>query len=279
MQQLAELFTEAGGRQVRTYIQSGNVVFSASPASVKTLPDKVTRKIADRLGFRAIVLLRTAEQFQKIASSNPFLASGADPRHLHVAFLVDRPAARAVNSLDQNRSPGDSFSVLGHEIFLLLPNGVSKSRLTNDYFDTALGTTSTLRNWRTVLALRDLTPSQTEKTRKMTPAGFRRIALNLPGTREGAHMDHPDFRVQGKIFATLFSRDESDWGMVKLKPNQQREFVKANAGIFEPSPGAWGRQGCTQFLLSRLDRKMLKEALFTAWRNAAPPELIEDLDA
>jgi hypothetical protein len=95
----------------------------------------------------------------------------------------------------------------------------------------------------------------------ITIAEFRRIALSMPEASEGAHMGHPDFRMKGKIFATLFWRDE-DWGMVKLKPEQQRRFVAANPGVFEPVKGGWGRRGATQV---RLDGGSAREShLFRA---------------
>ncbi len=114
----------------------------------------------------------------------------------------------------------------------------------------------------------------------MTVAQFRRIALSLPQATEGAHMGHPDFRVKGKIFATLFRRDDLDWGMVKLKPEQQRQFVKSQPAIFEPVKGGWGRQGCTQVQLDAVDKTTLpavRSALLTAWCNTAPKRLVEGL--
>lgn len=114
----------------------------------------------------------------------------------------------------------------------------------------------------------------------MTVAQFRRIALSMPQAAEGAHMGHPDFRVKGKIFATIFCRDDLDWGMVKLKPEQQREFVEAKPGVFQPVKGGWGRQGCTQVSLRSVDKKTLptlQSAMFAAWCNTAPKRLVEEL--
>jgi len=156
MRDLAAIFTEAGCTNVRTYIQSGNVVFSADPGCAKRLPDLVPQRIADRFGFRPPLMLRTADELRKVATGNPFLKSDADVGSLHVAFLADLPPKRCVAALDQRRSPGDSFKVRGREIFLYLRSGVAGSKLTNDYFDSTLGTTSTLRNWRTVLKLLDI---------------------------------------------------------------------------------------------------------------------------
>jgi len=110
----------------------------------------------------------------------------------------------------------------------------------------------------------------------MTIADFRRIALALPHATESAHMGHPDFRVNGKIFATLLPRDDEDWGMVNLKPEQQRQFVEAHPGVFEPVKGGWGRRGATQVRLRAVDKPTLRSALLTAWLNTAPKRLVEE---
>src|SRR5438874_78069 len=109
----------------------------------------------------------------------------------------------------------------------------------------------------------------------MTPAAFRRLALNLPASIESAHMNHPDFRVGGKIFATL-GPDES-WGMVKLTPQQQAEFIRAHPKAFEPINGAWGRRGCTKVILKAATKTTLTPALIAAWRNTAPDDLSDEL--
>jgi hypothetical protein len=100
----------------------------------------------------------------------------------------------------------------------------------------------------------------------MTRDHFRRIALDLPGAVEGAHMGHPDFRTNGRIFATL--APDGYKGMVKLTPPQQKAFVDANGEVFTPASGAWGRQGCTMVVLARLDEEVLGEAMTLAWQNA-----------
>jgi hypothetical protein len=106
----------------------------------------------------------------------------------------------------------------------------------------------------------------------LTPAEFRTLALALPKTEQRRHMNHPDFRVLGKIFATLGYPDKR-YGMVKLTPAQQEEFVAANPAAFSPVRGAWGRQGCTSVFLGKVTKRALQEALLAAWRNYAPAEL------
>lgn len=101
----------------------------------------------------------------------------------------------------------------------------------------------------------------------MTADDFRRLALSLPDVMESAHMGHPDFRVNGRIFATLQYPDEH-WGMVKLSPEEQHGFARTNPEAFIPVKGAWGRQGSTSVRLEAVGAAELEEALQSAWRKA-----------
>ncbi len=111
----------------------------------------------------------------------------------------------------------------------------------------------------------------------MTPDGFRRIALSLPEAIESAHMGHPDFRVGGRIFATLGSPDAAH-GMVKLKPEQQELFMRVAPDVFAPAKGGWGRAGSTLVALRRARIATLRDAMVAAWRNRAPKRLAATLD-
>jgi hypothetical protein len=111
----------------------------------------------------------------------------------------------------------------------------------------------------------------------MTPDYFRELALSLPEATESAHMNHPDFRVGGKIFATLGAPDE-EHGMVKLKPEEQKLFVRTEPDVFRPVNGAWGRQGCTYVTLAKASEPTVRQALIAAWRNTAPKKLAQELD-
>jgi len=102
----------------------------------------------------------------------------------------------------------------------------------------------------------------------MTADGFRKLALSFPDTAESAHMRHPDFRVRGKIFATLGYPSER-WGMVKLTPAQQTKFVLAHPDVFVPANGAWGRAGSTTVNLRAAREAVLLPALDAAWGNLA----------
>jgi hypothetical protein len=108
----------------------------------------------------------------------------------------------------------------------------------------------------------------------MTAKQFRRMALSLAEVEERGHMDHPDFRVGGKIFATLGYPDKS-WGMVKLAPEQQRVYVLANPAVFVPANGAWGLQGSTLVRLKPANADQLDEAMTAARLGRTPKEIIE----
>lgn len=99
----------------------------------------------------------------------------------------------------------------------------------------------------------------------MTLDQFRRIALKLDGAIENSHMGHPDFRANGRIFATLHPDGET--GMVKLTPEQQKDFMELDSHAFSPSSGAWGRQGCTDVRLNSVSEEQLGEAITLAWQG------------
>ncbi|MBI1826131.1 MAG: DUF1697 domain-containing protein [Planctomycetes bacterium] len=156
MRELAAMFAKADCADVRTYIQSGNVIFTASPKCAKMLPKLMAEQIEHRFGFHVPVIIRSADELQRVATKNPFLRRDIEPDQCHVAFLANTPNKADAAELDPRRSPGDSFMIQGQEIYLHLPKGVAKSKLTNAYFDSKLRTVSTVRNWRTVLKLIEL---------------------------------------------------------------------------------------------------------------------------
>jgi hypothetical protein len=106
----------------------------------------------------------------------------------------------------------------------------------------------------------------------MTADQFRRLALSMPEASEVGHMGHPDFRVGGKIFATLGYPDEA-WGMLKLTPEQQEAVMAAEPDVFVPVKGAWGRRGATTVCLREARARSLRVAMGAAWGNVAPAKL------
>ena len=148
-------FETAGCERVRTYIQSGNVVFEAPAARAR----RAIRTLSDTLagvGLDVPVVSRTAGELAAAVAANPLLDEGGDPAHLHVGFLVGTPTPARAGALDPDRSPPDRFRLVGRELFLSCPNGMARTKLTSAYLDTTLGTVTTIRNWRTTRALLEL---------------------------------------------------------------------------------------------------------------------------
>jgi uncharacterized protein (DUF1697 family) len=161
MKDLVSMFIQAGCHNVRTYIQSGNVIFDAPPNVTARLPESIAAQIKNRFECRTQVILRTAEEVRDVVQNNPFIQAAVPEHTLHTLFLPDLPASSNIHLLDPRRSPPDEFIVRGREIYLRLPHGVARTKLTNSYFDSKLGTTGTLRNWRTVLRLAELVRTKT----------------------------------------------------------------------------------------------------------------------
>jgi uncharacterized protein (DUF1697 family) len=159
MRDLAAMFEDVGCTNVRTYIQSGNVLFDAPASQIRRLPACICERIRKDFGYNVPVIMRSADELAATVRSNPFAKKGADEKLLHVMFLADPPKPALVRQLDAHRSPPDEFRVKGREIYLYLPNGVAKTKLTNAYFDSKLATISTSRNWRTVNKLLELAKS------------------------------------------------------------------------------------------------------------------------
>jgi len=160
-EELVGLFEEVGCDRVRTYIQSGNVVYRAGSHLTKAVPAAVVAAIERDYGFSVPVVTRTAAELAAVVAAelaavveeNPFVVGGEDPKTLHVAFLADRPSVTQVSQLDPSLSPGDQFVVSGREVYLHCPNGLARTKFTNAYLDSTLGTVSTMRNWKTVNVL------------------------------------------------------------------------------------------------------------------------------
>ncbi len=156
---LVGIFSELGCKDVCTYIQSGNVLFSASKTIAAKLESAVESAIGTELGLRIPVLVRSAAEFSEAVAANPFPEAVDSPRQLHLVFLKDKPEAEAVASLDPDRSAPDRFVVADRHIYMHLGRSAADTKLTNAYFDARLKTVSTARNWNTVKTLQDLLQS------------------------------------------------------------------------------------------------------------------------
>ena len=154
MNQLRNSFEALGFEQVKTYIQSGNVVFRAGKLSTVTLSRKVEAKILNDFGFAVSVISRTQDEMEKTIQDNPFLKErGIDQTKLHVTFLSEAPAPAALKKMQALIAAPDQSRCAGKEIYFYLPNGVSQSSLWKTPWERALSVVTTMRNWKTVSSL------------------------------------------------------------------------------------------------------------------------------
>jgi uncharacterized protein (DUF1697 family) len=156
MAELTKLLTTIGHEDIVTYIQSGNIVFRSATRKPGEIEREIETRIADTFGLKIAVVLRTRAELSAIAAASPFLDVESSFTKLHVVFLRSKPRAASVAHLDPDRSPGDRFVVSGREIYLHMPGGSARTKLTLDYFERKLGVDATARNWNTLLRLRDL---------------------------------------------------------------------------------------------------------------------------
>jgi uncharacterized protein (DUF1697 family) len=148
-------FEKAGCRNVRTYIQSGNVLFEAPPGVATALQAEIPKAILGGEGLTVPVVLRTLAELAAIVKGNPF-AKEPDEKILAVAFLTTKPSPVQCAALDPNRSPGDTFDAREREIYMHCPSTLGRTKLTTAYFDRVLEQTTTIRNWATTKKLHAL---------------------------------------------------------------------------------------------------------------------------
>lgn len=153
MADLKRVYLDLGFDDVETYIRSGNVVFSSDDR-----PDRVRRRIedgiAERLGLSLDVVVRTHDEVADVVERNPF--TRADPKHLHVVFLAEPAAERLTARLAEEDFGTDEYAADGREIYLHLPNGFGRSRLATRMSALRSPVVGSVRNWRTVGKLRDM---------------------------------------------------------------------------------------------------------------------------
>ncbi len=156
MNRLRELLTGLDYQNVRTYIQSGNILFETQESDEAAISGSIQVSIEEQFEIATPVILRRSDEFAKIVASSPFDALATAPDKLQVMFLSAIPDANRVANLEPDRSPGDSFVVQDREIYMHLPRGAARTKLTLDYFEPALGVTATARNWKTVNRLAEM---------------------------------------------------------------------------------------------------------------------------
>src|SRR6266700_1107293 len=150
MENLRASFEALGFRRVRSYVQSGNVIFEAAK-TLDNLSVIIGKKILGDYGFSVPVILRTADEVKKIVSGNPFLnEKGIDSSKLHVTFLSAVTSEAALAKLDTLNENPDQFRIKGREVYLYCPNGYGRIKLSNAAFEKLLSVEATTRNWKTV---------------------------------------------------------------------------------------------------------------------------------
>jgi uncharacterized protein (DUF1697 family) len=161
MTELKALYEALGLANVRTYVQSGNVVFESTQRDASRLSSAIEAQIAQAFGYTVAVLIRSPKDFQQLIDTNPFLhGRQEDPTKLHVTFLQQMPSKLQVDTLEIFTSEADEFCVQGQEVFLFCPNGYGRTKLSNSFFERKLNTSATTRNWKTVNALHQMAHNQ-----------------------------------------------------------------------------------------------------------------------
>ena len=154
MERLRGSFAAMGFNDVRTYVQSGNVIFEAAANTRDALTRKIEEGIHRDFGFSVVVILRTAKELQKIVKTNPFLSEeGIEQARLYVTFLATPPIKVALKNLETLPISPDRFRLIGREIYLHCPDGYGKTKLSNNAFEKRLSVGATSRNWKTTTVL------------------------------------------------------------------------------------------------------------------------------
>lgn len=155
MRELVAMFESAGCSAVQTYIQSGNVVFE-SLASPEMVAAEVRERISAQRGYEIPIVMRSVDSLAATIAAMPYDPDSDLAKHFSVGFFDALPNSGRVASLDPDRSPPDSFTVHGQEVYLHCPNGGARTRLSHAWFESQLKVRCTMRNWNTVLRLQQL---------------------------------------------------------------------------------------------------------------------------
>ncbi len=149
MKPLAATLESAGLNNVRTYIQSGNVVFESSLRSARSLKQRIETAVAKHHGLELRVTVLTSDQWQQAISDNPWPEAAGEPKSLHVMFLEGRPVQSAIPALQERAADTERFQICDDRFYLHAPAGIGRSHLVRD-LEKCLGVSGTSRNWRTV---------------------------------------------------------------------------------------------------------------------------------
>ena len=155
MKSLSQIFEAADCESVKTYIQSGNVVFNARIRSTGQFGDAIGKAIETEHGFRPAIQLITADALRTAIASNPYPQAASEPKSLHLCFLGEPPLKAQIRDAEDLLSDSESIAVIGSWLYLHAPDGVARSKFANG-IDRVFRRNTTARNWRTVTKLADL---------------------------------------------------------------------------------------------------------------------------
>lgn len=158
MKELEAILEGLGARHVKTYIQSGNVVFEIPEKDVSRLASKMGQAIKQRFGFEPHVLLLELEDIERAIRKNPFPEAASDPQALHAGFLASKPEAPDLKGLDSLKSNRERFRLIDRVFYLHAPDGIGRSKLAARA-EKLLGVPMTDRNWRTVCKIQEMARS------------------------------------------------------------------------------------------------------------------------
>jgi len=159
MPDLKTLSEDLGFTKVQTYIQSGNVIFSAKEKSSKRLEDKTSSAIKSKFGFDVPVIVVTPEEIEYVIQNNPFLKKEKESERLYVTFLSENPLAENMKKLSAVNYSPEEYIIDGRYVYLFVPNGYGKAKLNNNLLENKLKVFGTTRNWKTVNKLFELSIS------------------------------------------------------------------------------------------------------------------------
>jgi len=154
MKELQLVFERLGFNNVRTYIQSGNIVFECNSKEPRQLENSIAREISESFGFEVPVMVIEKNELKSVSGRNVFIAAGKeDTSKLHITFLAAEPEQALADSIGKEEYLPDEFCISGKAVFLSCPNGYGNTKLSNNFFEKKLKVQATTRNWKTVLEL------------------------------------------------------------------------------------------------------------------------------
>ncbi len=162
MDNLKAIFESLQFQNVKTYIQSGNVIFETAEDSVAVLQNKIESKLEEVLGYTVTAIIRTASELDEVIQRNPF-AGTVDDGMLYVTFLSKEPSAEEIDRLASHKSDVDDFRLLNREVYLVCRKGYGRSVFSNSFLENKLGVLATTRNWQTVNRIASMIRDETAK--------------------------------------------------------------------------------------------------------------------